>query len=96
MYIYAYMHDFLMCPPLSVFPQPTRLAHSQTTTLQLQQKESESRSVMSNQLFGTPWAIQPIEFSRPTEVGNLSLLQGIFPTQGSNHISWIAGRLFTS
>ena len=29
-------------------------------------------------------------------VGNLSLLQGIFPTQGSNPVSHIAGRFFTS
>ena len=34
-------------------------------------------------LFATPWTIQSMEFSRP-EVGNLSLLQGIFPTHGSN------------
>ena len=44
--------------------------------------ESESRSVMS-QLFATPWAIQSMEFSRP-EYWSLSLLQGIFLTQGSN------------
>ena len=45
-------------------------------------------------LLVTPWAIQSMEFSRPeywstgvlqnTGVGSLSLLQGIFPTQGSN------------
>ena len=39
--------------------------------------EGESHSVMSNSLRD--------EFSRPkTGVGSLSLLQGIFPTQGSN------------
>ena len=31
-----------------------------------------------------------------TGVGSLSLLQGIFPTQGSNQVSHIAGRFFTS
>ena len=31
-----------------------------------------------------------------TGVGSLSLLQGIFPTQGSNQVSCIAGRFFTS
>ena len=36
-------------------------------------------------LFATPWTIQSMEFSRPeTGVGSLSLLQGIFPTQGLN------------
>ena len=45
-------------------------------------------------LLVTPWAIQSIQFSRSeywstgvfqnTGVGSLSLLQGIFPTQGSN------------
>ena len=36
-----------------------------------------------------------MEFSRP-EYWNLSLLQGIFPTQGSNQVSYIAGGFFTS
>ena len=31
-----------------------------------------------------------------TGVGSLSLLQGIFPTQESNWVSYIAGRFFTS
>ena len=37
-------------------------------------------------LFVTPWTIQSMEFSRSenTRVGNISLLQEIFPTQGSN------------
>ena len=34
-------------------------------------------------LFVTPWTIQSMEFSRPEGVSSLSLLQGIFPTQGS-------------
>ena len=34
--------------------------------------------------------------SQNTVVGNPSLLQGIFPTQRSNQVSHIAGRLFTS
>ena len=47
--------------------------------------ESESCSVMSR-LFATPWAIQSEEFLRSEywSGGGLSLLQGIFPTQGSN------------
>ena len=34
-------------------------------------------------LFVTPWTIQSMDFSR-SEVGSLSLLQRIFPAQGSN------------
>ena len=35
-------------------------------------------------LFETSWTIQPMEFSRPECMGSLSLLRGIFRTQGSN------------
>ena len=43
------------------------------------------KSLSHIQLFATPWPIQSMEFSRPnTGVGSLSLLQGIFPTQGPN------------
>ena len=36
-------------------------------------------------LFATPWTIQSMEFSgQNTGVGSQSILQGIFPTQGSN------------
>ena len=43
----------------------------------------KSRSVMSNSL--QPHGLYSPEFSRPnTGVGSLSLLQGIFPTQGLN------------
>ena len=54
-------------------------------------------------LFVTPWTTQSMEFSRPdhwsgyTGVGSRSLLQGIFPTQGSNpgllHCRWILYQL---
>ena len=47
-------------------------------------KESESRSVMSDSLWPhglcSPWNSP----GQNTRVGSLSLLQGIFPTQGSN------------
>ena len=47
-------------------------------------KVSESRSVVSNSLrphgLYSPWN----SLGQNTEVGSLSLLQGIFPTQGSN------------
>ena len=45
------------------------------------------------QLFvDTPWDSP----GQNTGVGSLFLLQGIFPTQGSNQVSRIAGRFFTS
>ena len=51
--------------------------------------ESEIRSVVSNSL--RPHGILQ---ARYTGVGSLSILQGIFPTQGSNTGSHIAGRFF--
>ena len=46
------------------------------------------------QLFGTPWTIQFMNSpGQNTGVGSLSLLQGIFPIQGSNpgllHCRWL-------
>ena len=59
--------------------------------------ESESRSVMSNSFrphgLYSPWDSP----GQNTGVGSLSLLQGIFPTQGSNpglpHCRWILHQL---
>ena len=45
------------------------------------------KSLSCVQFFATPWTIQSMEFSRPeywSGQDSLSLLQGIFPTQGSN------------
>ena len=60
---------------------------------------SEICSVVSNSLWPhelySPWHSP----GQNTEVGSLSLLQGIFPTQGSNlysQVSHTAGRFFTS
>ena len=64
------------------------------------ESESENRSVMSDSL-------RPHELYHPwnssdqnTGVGSLSLLQGIYPTQGSNpcllQVSCISGRFFTT
>ena len=59
-------------------------------------RESESRSVVSNSLQPhgpySPWNSP----GQNTGVGSLYLLQGIFPAQGSNQASRIAGRFFTS
>ena len=61
------------------------------------ESESESRSVMSDSLqlreLYSPWTSP----GQNTEVGSLSLLQWIFPTQGSNpglpHCRWILYQL---
>ena len=54
-------------------------------TFLFQDLMTKLKSLSHAQLFGTPWTIQSMEFSRPdTGVGSLSLLQGNFPTQGSN------------
>ena len=46
---------------------------------------SSVQSLSCVQLFATPWTIQSIEIIRPENwVGSISLLQEIFPTQGSN------------
>ena len=64
--------------------------------LSYQVKWSESRSVMSDsfrpQGLSSPWN----SLGQNTGVGTPSLLQGIFPIQGSNPVSHIAGRFFTS
>ena len=59
------------------------------------ESESEIRSVVSDSLclHGLcPWDSP----GQHTGVGSLSLLQGIFPTQGSNQFSHTAGGFFTS
>ena len=50
---------------------------------------SESRSVVSD-------SVRSLGLHSPWTSPGLSLLQGIFPTQGSNPVSCIAGRFFTS
>ena len=55
------------------------------------------KSLSCVQFFVTPWTVS-MEFSRPKYwSGSLSLLQGIFPTQGSNpglpHCRWILYQL---
>ena len=58
--------------------------------------ESESCSVMSDSLpphgLQSPWNSP----GQNTAVGSLSLLQRIFPNQGSNQDCCIAGKFFTS
>ena len=58
--------------------------------------ESASRSVVSDSLWPhglySPWNSP----GQNTGVGNLSLLQGIFPTRDQTQVSCIAGGFFTS
>ena len=65
--------------------------HRKKTWLLRWQSESEICSVMSNSAM--PWNSP----SQNTGVGSISLLQGIFPTQGSNpglpHCRWILYQL---
>ena len=42
------------------------------------------------------YTVHGIHQAQNTGVGSLSLFQGIFPTQGSNQVSCIAGGFFTS
>ena len=78
-------------------PWPTRLGHhgSQSTTLralcstagshQLSYTWWKPKSLSRVQLVAAPWTIPSVEFpGQNTGVGSLSLLQVIFPTQGSN------------
>ena len=56
------------------------------------------KSLSRVQLFATPWTIQSMNSpGQNTGVGSLSLLQGIFPTQGLNpgfpHCRWILYQL---
>ena len=88
----------LPCPPPGDFPDPTIELASYLCLLQWQAgylplappgklrsiPESESHSVMSSSLqphgLCSPWNSP----GQNTEVSSLSLLQGVFPTQGSN------------
>ena len=71
-------------------------SHRGTGKVPSEHGESASGSVMSDSLqphgLYSPWDSP----GQNTGVGSLSLLQGIFQTQGSNWVSCIAGRFFTS
>ena len=76
------------------------VAQSQTRLKRLSSSSSKLkwRSLTHVHLLVTPWTIPSVEFSRPEYwSGSCSLLQGIFPTQGSNpglpHCRWILSQL---
>ena len=74
---------------------PTSDTNSNSRSSPVLLTESESRSVMSDSLRPhgpySPWNSP----GQNTGVCSLSLLYGIFPTQGSNQVSLIAGGFFT-
>ena len=82
----VYVTDSLSCTP-----------ENNTQIVTLSEGESESYSVVSNSLrphgLYSPWNSP----GKNTGVGSLSLLQGIFPSQGSNpgllHCGWILYQL---
>ena len=97
----------LLCPPPGDLPNrgmepqslmsPVLACESFTTSTTWNESESESRSVLSDSLWPrrlySPWNSP----GKNNEVGSLSLLQGVFPTQGSNpglpHCRWILYQL---
>ena len=93
------------------FPSPEELPNpgvepwspaSQADSLSSALQGTPSKSLSHVWLFVTPWTVATRLFcpqnspGYSTGVGYHSLLQGIFPTQGSNQVSRIAGRFFTS
>ena len=62
---------------------------------------SPSHLIMSDSFFAAPWTVThqaPLSVDFPGKNSGVDghfLLQGIFPTQGSNPVSCIAGRVFT-
>ena len=72
------------CPWAAVSLGPVSLAAPPTPT--------QSSDFATPRTIHSPWNSP----GQNTGVGSLSLLQGIFPTQGSNQVSHIAGRFFTS
>ena len=85
-HIYIYIHTYI--------PHPPTHTHSP-------ESESVGCSVMSDSMWPhglltagllCPWNSP----GKNTGVVCHSMLQGIFPTQGLNWVSWIAGRFFTS
>ena len=70
--------------------------HTETKGICWWLRETESHSVVSDSLWPhglySPWNSP----GQSTGAGSLSLLQGIFPTQGSNQVSHIADGFFTS
>ena len=90
------MRGLAMSPPYSCPPMnPTSLPRKENNSQTNAGEWSESRSVVPDSLRHHGLSI---EFSRPEYgVGSLSLLQGIFPTQGLNpglpHCRWILSQL---
>ena len=77
------------------FREQKRLIYHECTFLPWMYLPNQKwRSLRPVQLFGTPWTVNSP--GQNAGVSSLSLFQGIFPTQGLNQFSHIAGRFFTS
>ena len=72
--------------PSFLFPLANYLFPTTVTLLFCGKKKSENESLSHFHFFTTSWTIESMEFSlgQNTGVGSLSLLQGIFSTQGLN------------
>ena len=95
-YVYKYLFFFKFFSQLGCYRILSRVLYAvQYIPLQIG-CESESCSVVSDSLrphgLYSPWNSP----GQNTGVGSHSLLQGIFPIQGSNQGLLIAGRFFTS
>ena len=66
--------------------QVSRIAGRRFTVRATREARKEKWKLLSHVwLFATLWTVQSMEISRPEQwSGSFSLLQGIFPTQGSN------------
>ena len=88
--------------PYIKYTEATIYCIAQGTILESRNEVSE-KSLSRVRLFATPWTIQSARLLHPwdslgksTGVSCHFLFQGIFPTQGSNRVSHIAGRLLTT
>ena len=90
-------HSSILAWKIPWTEEPGRLQSTGSQRVRLTEvtwwSERESRSVLSDPLWSlglhrpwdSPWTTQTMGFSKPdTGVGNLSFLQGTFPTQGLN------------
>ena len=95
-HLHSYTHPDILSGSSGCILSDVNLSNLSKTQNRPCLKWSESRSVESNSLRPhgpySPWNSP----GQNTGVGSLSLLQGIFRTQGSNPVSRIAGGFFTS
>ena len=80
-------------PPSSLlFTEASYRSDKKTKTKSKLLSRVQLRDLMDYTYTCCPWN----SVGQNTGVGNISLLQGNFPTQGRTQVSWIAGGFFTS